>query len=46
MKDLYIKPEAKLREFDIVDVIKCSGGEDETTQKSGDSKEPGWSIIV
>lgn len=45
MKDLYIKPEAKLREFDIVDVITGSG-EDETTQKSGDSQEPGWSIIV
>lgn len=43
MKDLYIKPEVELKEFDIVDVITSSN---DPTQKSGDSNEPGWSIIV
>ncbi len=43
MKDLYIKPEVELKEFDIVDVIT---GSEKETQKSGDSNEPGWSIIV
>ena len=45
MKDLYIKPEVELKECNIVDVITGSGQE-EQTQKSGDSNEPGWSIIV
>ena len=26
MKELYSKPEVELKEFDVVDVIKCSGG--------------------
>ena len=45
MRKEYSKPEVELKEFNIVDVITGSGQE-EQTQKSGDSNEPGCSIIV
>ena len=28
MKDLYLKPEAELKKFDVTDIIKCSGPND------------------
>ena len=46
MKDLYIKPEVELKQFDAQDVIICSPSPAETTGKSGDSQDPNWSITV
>ena len=49
MKDLYIKPEAELLEFDYRDVICGSGGTDPTEnpgQGNGDQQDPDWSIFV
>ena len=50
MRDLYIKPQVEFKEFDILDVVKCSppAPEDPTAKPgegSGDNNDPDWSHL-
>lgn len=47
MRELYIKPEVEFKEFDILDVVKCSPTPVDPTEKpgeaSGDNDDTDWS---
>lgn len=36
MRDLYIKPQVEFKEFDILDIVKCSPTPVDPTEKPGD----------
>ncbi|MCR5429729.1 MAG: hypothetical protein K6E58_00650 [Eubacterium sp.] len=43
MKDLYIKPEIELKEFDLLDVITTSPGDESGANTNGDPDDwSGW----
>lgn len=42
MKDLYIKPEIELKEFDILDIITTSPGNEEGANTNDGDDWSGW----
>lgn len=49
MRDLYIKPQVEFKEFDILDIVKCSPTPVDPTEKpgqgSGNNNDDDWSHL-
>lgn len=49
MRDLYIKPQVEFKEFDILDIVKCSPTPVDPTEKpgegSGNNDDDAWSHL-